>query len=122
MQATLEEITIDKIPAGRLAWIRDKLQLSSYLDLEYSIRRLEENQKESLVFLGKVGVGITEESLAKGSFSDYERVFLLLDEEDAYEGETVEFPEMDSVMIRFRWSHKEAPIHYEKQIAYMKEH
>ena len=43
LQATLEEITIDKIPAGRLAWIRDKLQLSSYLDLEYSIRRLEEN-------------------------------------------------------------------------------
>ena len=122
LQATLEEITIDKIPAGRLAWIRDKLQLSSYLDLEYSIRRLEENQKETLVFLGKVGVGITEESLAKGSFSDYKRVFLLLDEEDAYEGETEEFPEMDCVMIRFRGSHKEAPIHYEKLIAYMKEY
>ena len=47
---------------------------------------------------------------------------MLLDEEDAYEGETEEFPEMDCVMIRFRGSHKEAPIHYEKLIAYMKEH
>ena len=122
VQATLEEITTDKIPAGRLAWIRDKLQLSSYLDLEYSIRRLEENQKETLVFLGKVGVGITKESLAKGRFSDYELVFLLLDEEDDYEGETEEFPEMDCVMIRFRGSHKEAPAHYEKLLAYMKEH
>ena len=122
VQATLEEITTDKIPAGRLAWIRDKLQLSSYLDLEYSIRRLEENQKETLVFLGKVGVGITKESLAKGRFSDYELVFLLLDEEDDYEGETEEFPEMDCVMIRFRGNHKEAPAHYEKLLVYMKEH
>ena len=122
VQATLEEITTDKIPAGRLAWIRDKLQLSSYLDLEYSIRRLEENQKETLVFLGKVGVGITKESLAKGRFSNYELVFLLLDEEDDYKGETEEFPEMDCVMIRFRGNHKEAPAHYEKLLAYMKEH
>lgn len=29
---------------------------------------------------------------------------------------------MDCVMIRFRGSHKEAPIHYEKLIVYMKEH
>lgn len=122
VQATLEEITIDRIPAGRLVWIRDKLQLSSYLDLEYSIRRLEENQKETLVFLGKVGVGITKESLANGRFSDYELVFLLLDEEDVYEGETETFPEMDCVMMRFRGSHKEAPAHYEKLLAYMKEH
>lgn len=29
---------------------------------------------------------------------------------------------MDCVMIRFRGSHKEAPAHYEKLLAYMKEH
>ena len=67
-------------------------------------------------------MGITKESLAKGRFSDYELVFLLLDEEDDYEGDTEEFPEMDCVMIRFRGSHKEAPAHYEKLLAYMKEH
>ena len=35
----------------------------TYLDLEYAIRKLEENQKESMVFLGKVGVGIPKEKL-----------------------------------------------------------
>lgn len=42
-------------------------------------RRLEENQKETAVFLGKVGVGVSKESLEARRFSSYEMVFLILD-------------------------------------------
>lgn len=37
--------------------------ISSYLDLEAPIRQLEGEQKDALVFLGKIGVGISREHL-----------------------------------------------------------
>ena len=48
----------------------------TYLDLEYAIRKLEENQKESMVFLGKVGVGIPKEKLEKRDVGNYQLTFL----------------------------------------------
>ena len=67
LQATLEEITIDKIPAGRLAWIREKLQLSSYLDLEVFDPQAGRKREGNTGLSGKSRCGDhTEESLAKG--------------------------------------------------------
>ena len=67
-----------------------EVTLHTYLDLEYAIRKLEENQKESMVFLGKVGVGIPKEKLEKRDVGNYQLTFLVLDEEDCYEGQTEE--------------------------------
>lgn len=47
----------------RVAWIRRDLSVRSYLDLETSIRELEESEDGAVVFLGKVGVGISEKLL-----------------------------------------------------------
>ena len=107
------------IPAGRIVRIKDSLRPRSYLDLEYSIRRLEKDQKESMVFLGKVGIGISEEKLRGGQYTDYDLVFLLLDEEDIYQGETEDYPAKNCATIRFRGSHTEAPAYYEKLMKYI---
>lgn len=107
------------IPAGRIVRIKDSLRPRSYLDLEYSIRRLEKDQKESMVFLGKVGIGISEEKLRAGKYTDYDLVFLLLDEEDVYRGETEDYPAKNCATIRFRGSHTEAPAYYEKLMKYI---
>lgn len=61
--------------------MKDSLKPESYLDLETAIRRLQKGQKEPLAFLGKVGVGISEEKLKKDDFQSYDLVFLRLDEE-----------------------------------------
>lgn len=95
-------IRVVRQPACRIVWIGDSPKVDSYLGLEYSIRKLEQHQKDSLVFLGKVGVGIDKESLEQGGYADYGLVFLLLDDEDEYEGDTVALPETDCVRIRFR--------------------
>lgn len=118
----LNQIQIRQMPPGRMVRIRDSLRINSYLDLEYSIRRLEENQKESLVFLGKVGVGISEENLKAGKFQNYDLVFLMLDEEDVYEGEVERLEEQRCVTIRFCGSHREAPEYYGKLMVYIQEH
>ena len=73
--------------ACRIVWIRDSLNIHSHLDLEYAIRRLEKDQPDSLTFLGKVGVGISEERLENGQLDAYDRVFLVLDDEENYQGE-----------------------------------
>ena len=98
----------------RLEQLRDSLHSKTYLDLENSIRKLVENQKESLVFMGKIGIGISREQLLKRSFQDYDRIFLLMDQEDRYDGETETFPRQTCVTIRFCGSHREAPAYYQK--------
>ena len=122
VSSELDQIQIRQMPPGRMVRIRDSLRLNSYLDLEYSIRRLEENQKESMIFLGKVGVGISEANLNAGKFHNYDMVFLMLDEEDVYEGEVEILDEQSCVTIRFCGSHREAPEYYGKMMAYIQEH
>ena len=119
VHSKLDQIQVEEIPESRIVWIRDNVTLQNYLDLEYSIRKLEENQKESLVFLGKVGVGIPEEDLKKREIQNYQLVFLVLDEEDHYDGQTELLPAARCVSIRFCGSHREAAGYYEKLLDYI---
>lgn len=118
----LNVIHLKKFPPYRTVWMKDSLRLKSYLDLEYAIRRLEENQRESLVFLGKVGVGISKDNLLAGKFGEYDQVFLLLDDEDSYEGKVKQHQEELCVSIYFCGSHSEAEIYYHKLMKYIDEH
>ena len=44
-------------------------------------------EAEALIFLGKVGVSVSEAHLRAGSFSQYDGMFLVLEKEDAFEGD-----------------------------------
>lgn len=121
MNSRLDVIQTVEIPESRVVWLRDSLHPKTYLDLENSIRKLVENQKESLVFMGKIGIGISKEQLSQKSFQDYDRIFLLLDQEDRYDGETETIPRQTCVTIRFCGSHREAPAYYQKLLAYIEE-
>lgn len=115
-------VRIIQTEARRITWIRNSISINSYLDLETSIRQLEEQQKDAVVFLGKVGVGITKENLQQKQYGSYDMVFLILDKEDFYEGVVAELPEETCVSIRFCGSHKEAPVYYQKLDEYISEH
>lgn len=98
---------------------QDSLRPKSYLDLEFSIRQLQKDQTETSVFLGKVGIGIILEHLLEGKLDTYDLVFLILDEEDSYQGITEELQEQMYVTIRFCGGHTEAPDYYRKILAYI---
>lgn len=119
--AKLDVIEKKKIPPCKIVWIKDSLSPKSYLDLEYAIRKLEKNQKESVVFLGKVGIGISKENLLNGEFKQYSSVFLILDEEDDYKGEIEECKEEECVCICFCGGHGQAEEYYQKLMDYIKE-
>ncbi len=120
--AVLDVVEVKSVPALRVAWIRGDMALSSYLDLEHSIRALEAGQESTAVFLGKVGVGISARSLAQGEFDRYELVFLRLDEEDSYNGRTDTVPASDCVTVRFCGEHADAPRYYGRLMDYIASH
>lgn len=115
-----DTIKLIRIPPRRIAWIRNELSIKNHLDLEISIRELEKYQQDAIVFLGKVGIGISEEHLKLEQFQIYDRVFLILDTEDTYKGKVVEIPENTSVVIRYRGSHKESTEQYVKLLNFIK--
>lgn len=121
LSSELDVIRMTEIPPRRIAWIRNQLSPKTYLDLETSIRELEQDQKDAVVFLGKVGVGIGRERLLEKAYERYDMVFLLLDAEDVYSGATEELPAENCVTVRFCGSHKDAPVYYQKLDEYMEE-
>lgn len=106
-------------PARKIAALRKKLSPSSYLDLEYSIRELEQSEDSTVTFLGKVGVGISKQSLERHSYRPYDLVFIILDEEDHFKGDTMLLPEELCLTIRFQGGHERAPEYYGKLMEYI---
>ena len=114
-------IELVRAPQTRIVWIDAPMKIHGFLDMEIPIRQLDKSGTEGLVFLGKVGVGISAEHLVLGEFTHYDGVFLVLEDDDRYEGSTLTLPETACARIRFRGSHTEAPAQYAKLISFIQE-
>lgn len=122
LSSKLNVIHVSQKPARRLASIKKQLTPSSYLDLEYSIRELEQDEENTVTFLGKVGVGVSKEKLLKGQFKPYDLVFIILDKEDSFRGTTISLPEETCVSIRFQGGHDKAAAYYHELMQYIEDH
>lgn len=120
--ARLGEVLLRDAPACRVVWLQKELRLNSFLDMEGAIRCLDECQSETAIFLGKVGASMSAERLKNGGYDQYDGIFLVLDDEDRYEGETILLPETLCATVRFRGSHPEAPAQYARMMDYMQAH
>lgn len=119
VSSRLDVISVEEKEPRRLAAIRRSLTPRSYLDLESSIRELDRLAEGAVVFLGKVGVGISGDSLKRRQFQPYELVFLILDQEDGFAGRILEVPAETCVTIRFRGGHDQAPGYYSRLMDYI---
>ena len=108
-------------PARRITAIHRELSPSNYLDLEYSIRELEQSEENSVTFLGKVGIGLSAHNLVNHRYRPYDIVFILLDEEDHFKGNTVCLSEETCLSVRFQGGHERAPVYYEKLMSFIEE-
>ena len=118
----LDTVSLIRTPACRMVWMDDAMKIDGALDMEAPIRRLDRSDAEAVVFLGKVGLGISEEHLIEGKTRRYDGIFLMLDNEDIYNEDTLTLPEMQCVRLRFCGSHTEVPEHYDKLLAYIADH
>lgn len=121
LASELDVLKVTEKPARRLASVKTKLTPTSYLDLEQSIRQLEAREENTVVFLGKVGVGISAEHLVQRRYLPYDLVFVILDEEDHFRGETMLLEPETCVVMRFQGSHERAPEYYGKMMNYIEE-
>ena len=122
LSSRLEEISVSRCPEQKITSVRKKVSPKNYLDLEYSIRQLEQAEETPVTFLGKVGVGISKEHLVRHCFHPYDLVFLLLEEEDQFRGETVLLPACSCVSLRFQGGHEKAAHYYEQLLPYIEAH
>ena len=118
----LDTVSVIQLPACRVVWVDDPLKIDGAFDMEAPIRKLDQSDAEAVVFLGKVGLGISAEHLRKAETEQYDSIFLILDQEDIYKGETRELPETLCVRLHFRGSHAEAPAQYQKLLSYIDGH
>ena len=118
----LDTVFLVQLPACRIVWVDDPLKIDGYSDMEAPIRKLDQSDAEAVVFLGKVGLGISAEHLRSAQTERYDGIFLILDQEDIFTGETLALPETLCVRLRFRGSHTDAPEQYRKLLAYIARH
>lgn len=118
----LDTVSLVQLPACRVVWVDDPLKIDGYADMEAPIRKLDQSDAEAVVFLGKVGLGISVEHLQKAKTAQYDGIFLILDQEDIYTGETLSLPQMLCVRLRFRGSHVDAPEQYKKLLDHIEKH
>ena len=118
----LDTVTLERLPACRIVWVEAPLKIEDSQDMEAPIRKLDQSKAEAVVFLGKVGLGISSERLQKAEYQKYDGIFLILDDEDIYDGETMPVAESLCVRLCFRGSHAEAPEQYKKLLDYIKKH
>ena len=108
-----------KIPSLKMGLIKNQLRPTNYLDLEYSIRKLDNEKLNGNIYLGNVGIGIDKEKLIKKEYHAYDYAFILLDKDDLYEEKYYIIPENKYVCIRFRGGHLNASQNYEKLLNYI---
>ena len=118
----LDTVTLVQLPASRIVWVEAPLKIEESQDMEAPIRKLDQSKAEAVVFLGKVGLGISSEHLQNSEYKQYDGIFLILDDEDIYDGETMSVAEALCVRLCFRGSHAEAPEQYRKLLDYIKKH
>lgn len=120
--STLDLIVESVCPSTRLIRLNGSLSLMSRDEIETSVGVLSEYENEPVVFLGKVGFGISPERLAEKRYDKYDYIFLVLEDEDNHSGKAEIMPESLSVSLRFKGSHSEAAAQYTRLAEYMKNH
>lgn len=115
----LNQISVINVPESKIVWVDNLIKIENYLDMEVPIRQLDQSDIEAVVFLGKVGVGISREHLLERMIENYDGAFLILDQEDFYSGKVTTLSETLCVRIRFRGSHTEAARQYKMLFDYI---
>lgn len=60
----LDTVSLIELPSCRIVWVDAPLKVHGSLDMEVPIRKLDQSDAEAVVFLGKVGLGISAEHFA----------------------------------------------------------
>lgn len=115
----LGKIRLSLNPPCRIIRIKGTLKLKNQEEIETSVSMLSAQVDEPVVFLGKVGFGISQKNLCSGSYDKYDYIFLVIEDEDKTDIDAELLPETLCVCVRFRGSHGEAAAQYRRLTDYI---
>lgn len=115
----VNQIELKSIPDRPVIYLKKEMPVSD--DLEYPIRELE-NSCSSVpgIFLGKVGVRVSGENLAKRDFASFSGIFITAETGEDINSTTV-IPGGTYVIMRFTGTHSLSGIYYSKMLEYIEE-
>lgn len=120
VETVYDRIIEKQIPLRKAAYLRKEIPVGG--DLEYPIRELERhNNLNAVMFLGKVGVSVSKKDLLMRRFEKFSGIFVLLEQEDDYRGDTIFLKESEYVTIRYQGTHEEAKGYYLELLSYMEQ-
>jgi len=116
----LEVVQIKRLPERKILRLEESIYTES--ELEVALRKLEKMScRTSTIFIGKVGLTVSEGNIRKMKFDEYNSVFIIL-EENIDNTELVKtLPSGDYACIYYRGDHSCSRKYYEMLLEYMKE-
>lgn len=96
--------------------LQENIQPKKYLDLEHSILKIKRENPDLTVYLGNVGIWISEQHLKEHRYSPYDGVFVLSEK-----GRTAVQPAGHILTVTFHGNHTDAFPYYRKLETYMQE-
>lgn len=118
---SLGEVTEQLLPAQRLAVLSRRLDPEDDNALQLAIRELEGLDSRASIFLGKIGVGISADSLRHRMVRPCDFLFVVLEENEEHSGSVALLPEAWGIVLRFIGGHDKAAENYEKLFRYLDE-
>ena len=103
---------IKKFPARRILRLQESVQRGP--SLEMSVRKLEKliGAAHSPIFIGKVGLTVSEDNLLRGNFQEYNSVFILVEDaidDSALSALSVVLPAGKYACLLFAGGHNDSP-------------
>lgn len=111
---------IKHFPARHILRLQETVE--SGPSLELSVRKLDKliGAAHSHIFIGKVGLMVSEENMHQGRFQEYSSVFIVLeDSAEATDLMTVELPAGEYASIFFHGGHGDSPEYYRRLLEYV---
>ncbi|WP_411335385.1 MerR family transcriptional regulator [Ruminococcus gauvreauii] len=114
---TLDHILLKSYPERPVFFLKKEFPVTD--DLEYPIRELEKACRlQSDIFLGKIGVSISETSIRDSDFSNFSGIFLMLEPEDQRQPDA-SLPAGKYLTIRFPGTHTQSSVYYQRLLKHM---
>ena len=113
---------IKSFPARRILRLQESVQRGP--SLEMSVRKLEKliGAAHSPIFIGKVGLTVSEENLLRGNFQEYNSVFILVEDaidDSALSALSVVLPAGKYACLMFAGGHNDSPAPFRILLEYL---
>ena len=110
---------IKRFPARRILRLQESVQRGP--SLEMSVRKLEKliGAAHSPIFIGKVGLTVSEDNLLRGNFQEYNSVFILVEDAIDYSALSVVLPAGKYACLMFAGGHNDSPAPFRILLEYL---